>query len=326
MASSTLRCVVASCLVAAAHGYSAASLRSSLSLPSVNAASGLPLVRRQHQAATSPVMQAAAAAMPFQPSDELKVPYTNAVSRSITGVLFAFICVTVVTAVYPLVLTGALYGKLFDNKRRRFNDYVVQWWARISMMIFFAAVKVENAEVLPPADEAIMFCPNHCSFLDIFCLSGYMPRRFKYISKIEILRIPMIGWAMGFAKHIAISRMDRASQMKTLKDAVETLKDGNSLVTFPEGTRSKDGRLNEFKKGPFTMASRAGVRIVPLTIIGTHIFQPPGAFVPIAFPRGVRIVCHPPIDSPAPKKEDVAMAQCREAIISALPESMQPLP
>merc|ERR1719387_3485933 len=144
-----------------------------------------------------------------------------------------------------------------DNMRRRGNDYVVQAWARVSMLVFGAFVKVENAGVLPPADEPIMYTPNHCSFLDIFALSGYLPRRFKYISKIEILRIPLVGWAMGFAKHIAIRRTDRKSQLKTLRNAVRTLKDGNSLVTFPEGTRSKDGRLCAFKKGPFTMASRA---------------------------------------------------------------------
>merc|ERR1719313_2386426 len=119
---------------------------------------------------------------------------------------------------------------------------------------------------------------------------------------------------MALAKHIAIRRTDRASQLQTLKDAIETLKDGNSLVTFPEGTRSKDGRLADFKKGPFTMASRAGVRIVPITIVGTHLFQPPGAFVPFAIPRGVRIVCHPPLDPPAAKNEDASIAASKEAI------------
>ena len=78
--------------------------------------------------------------------------------------------------------------------------------------------------------------------------------------------------------------MDRASQLKTLKDAIDTLKEGNSLVTFPEGTRSKDGRLDNFKKGPFTMASRAGVRVVPISIVGTHLFMPPGKFLPMAPP------------------------------------------
>ena len=94
--------------------------------------------------------------------------------------------------------------------------------------------------------------------------------------------------------------------------------------SFPEGTRSKDGRIAEFKKGPFTMASRAGVRIVPVSIIGTHLFQPPGAFVPFAVPRGVRIVCHSPLDPPIEKKEDEALVACKTAITSALPPSMRP--
>ena len=73
------------------------------------------------------------------------------------------------------------------------------------------------------------------------------------------------------------------------------------------------------------MASRAGVRIVPISIIGRHLFQPPGAFVPFAIPRGVRLVCHPPLDPPAEKKEDASLKACKESIISALPPSMQPL-
>ena len=96
--------------------------------------------------------------------------------------------------------------------------------------------------------------------------------------------------------------------------------------SFPEGTRSKDGRLADFKKGPFTMASRAGVRIVPISIVGTHLFQPPGAFVPFAIPRGVRIVCHPPLDPPAAKQEQPTLDACKAAIIDGLPPSMRPLP
>jgi|TARA_B100000513_G_scaffold126105_1_gene56001 1-acyl-sn-glycerol-3-phosphate acyltransferase len=83
--------------------------------------------------------------------------------------------------------------------------------------------QVEGLENLPPPDETVMYVPNHTSFLDIFALSGYLPRRFKYISKIEILRIPLIGWAMRFARHIAIRRTDRASQLATFKEAVACL-------------------------------------------------------------------------------------------------------
>jgi len=103
------------------------------------------------------------------------------------------------------------------------------------------APQIRNPENLPPRGKAVMYIPNHCSYLDILTLSGFLGRPFKYISKIEILRIPLIGWAMGFAGHVAIKRADRRSQLETYKQAVQSLKDGNSLVVFAEGTRSLDG-------------------------------------------------------------------------------------
>jgi len=256
---------------------------------------------------------------------DMQAPKTNAFSRVLCGTFFSVIATFTVLTLYPLVLSAWFIGAFFDKTRRRASDFTVSLWARMTMTLFGAGVRVEGAEHLPPPEEAVMYCPNHCSFLDIFSLSGYVPRRFKYISKIEILRIPLIGWAMGFAKHIAIRRTDRASQLKTLKDAVSMLKAGNSLVTFPEGTRSKDGRLGDFKKGPFTMAGRAGVRVVPITIVGTHLFQPPGAFVPFAIPRGIRIIVHPALGPPQPKKEDEVLKAAKAAVESALPESMKPL-
>ena len=70
---------------------------------------------------------------------------------------------------------------------------------------------------------------------------------------------------------------------------------------------------------------KAAVRIVPVSIVGTHVFQPTTALVPLAPPRGMRIVIHPPIDAPAPKTEGAAMQACREAVLSGLPSEMQPL-
>ena len=87
------------------------------------------------------------------------------------------------------------------------------------------------------------------------------------MSKIEILDIPLIGWAMRWAGHIAIRRGDRRSQLETFKDTVASLKAGNAVVTFAEGTRSTDGRLANFKAGPFKMAINAGVDIVPVSLV-----------------------------------------------------------
>ena len=292
-----------------------------LALPATRVRSAAPSGGRAVRVSAAP--QAQAVALPLK---AVEAPRTNKLTRLLVGSAFCasvFICVT---AIYPFVLAATLYSVLFDNARRRGNDWVVQIWARASLLCIGSKVTVEGAENLPPPTEAVMYTPNHCSFLDIFSLSGYLPRRFKYISKIEILRIPLIGWAMLFAKHIAIRRSDRASQMQTLKDAIETLKAGNSLVTFPEGTRSKDGRIMDFKKGPFTMAARAGVRVVPISIIGTHVFQPAGAFAPIAIPRGVRIVVHPALDPPVAKQEQETSDAAKRAIMSALPSSMLPVP
>jgi len=269
---------------------------------------------------------ASAATLPAPSSDGLPQLSTNAFTRALTGIRFGLACYLSVIALYVPLVPVTLYGMVFDNKRRSLCDWIVQWWARITLTLLGAQVIIEGAENLPPPDEAVVYTPNHCSFLDIFSLSGFLPRRFKYISKIEILRIPLIGWAMQFAKHIAIRRTDRASQLATFKDAVACLEAGSSLVTFPEGTRSKDGRVMDFKKGPFTMASRAKVRVVPISIIGTHVFQPPGSLVPLAVPRGVRILVHPPLDVPQNKKEQLTLEAAREAVISGLPHSMRPLP
>lgn len=258
---------------------------------------------------------------------EVPPPSTNAVSRVVSQITFVLLSAVVCCALFPFVLLAAGFGCLFDNKQRRLNDDIVKLWARLTLTLFGAQVTIEGADNLPPVGTPVMFTPNHCAFLDVYVLSAFLPRRFKYISKVENLRLPILGWSMALAKHIAISRMDRASQMRTLKEAVQSLNDGNCIVAFPEGTRSWTGKLLPFKKGPFTMASRAGVKVVPITIVGTHLFQQPrkqGGGLPFAPPRGVRIVCHQPLDPPRKKCEEETMAEARKLMVSAMPPSMRP--
>jgi len=241
-----------------------------------------------------------------------------------SGVWFAITSLLVLILSYIPLLPCFAYSMIFDREQRRAVDFCVKLWARGSLFMLGSQVRVIGAESLPPRGEAVVYCPNHSSFLDIFVLSAYLPRYVKYISKIEILRIPLIGWAMQFARHIPLRRSDRKSQMETFREAVASLQAGNSLVAFPEGTRSKDGRVINFKKGPFTMASKAGVRVVPISIVGTHVFQPTGAALPLAPPRGLTIVCHPPLAVPGVKKEQASTDECRATVISALPSEMQP--
>lgn len=94
-----------------------------------------------------------------------------------------------------------------------------------------------------------MYAPNHASFLDILTLTGFVPRPLKYVSKASILEIPFIGWPMQLAEHIPLNQTSRRSQLETFKLSVKSLQAGNSIVAFPEGSRSDNGVLQPFKRG-----------------------------------------------------------------------------
>ncbi|CAK9034890.1 1-acyl-sn-glycerol-3-phosphate acyltransferase BAT2 [Durusdinium trenchii] len=165
----------------------------------------------------------------------------------------------------------------------------------------FFRVTITGKENLPD-DEACVYVANHQSFMDI--LSAYqLFKPFKFISKASILKFPLIGWVMRRAKTITIEREDRKSQLKTFRDSVDALKDGNSLFVFPEGTRSSDGRLLPFKRGPVSMAKRAKVPIVPMTILGTGRIMPSKKeYLLYQNNAGVKIIVHPKV--PVQEVED----------------------
>jgi len=227
---------------------------------------------------------------------------------------FAWACL-----LFPIVLLAYAYSLLFDKLRRRAVDFFVALWAKGAMTCLLYWPKLEGRENLLPANEACMYIPNHCSYLDIFTLSGSIPRNFKYVSKQEILSIPIIGWAMQMAGHIGIKRMDRKSQLQTFKETVDLLQNGNSVVTFAEGTRSRNGRLQEMKMGPIKMAKKAGVKIVPVSICNLYKWMPGSAATPLAFPRNVQVKVHPAID-PKDKDEKEILRYVFDSVNQGLPE------
>jgi len=218
-----------------------------------------------------------------------------------------------------------LWSLLFDKKRRRGIDWVIYVWARVSMTLGGycpEVVGLENLEALH--GQNCLFVPNHTSFLDILTLTGFIPMPMKYVSKSEILKIPLIGWPMFLAGHIALQTESRRSQLQTFKDTVQSLEDGNSVITFPEGGRSTDGTLQAFKRGPFKMAMRAGIPIVPVSICGLARWYPKGTFLPIDVPRGVRVVVHPPINTGESGHTEGELCDRAYGIVnSALPEYQQ---
>ncbi|CAI5537518.1 unnamed protein product [Closterium sp. Naga37s-1] len=137
------------------------------------------------------------------------------------------------------------------------------------------STEVVGVENLPPADAPAVYVANHQSFLDIYTLFQ-LRRPFKFISKTSNFLIPIVGWSMFLTGHVPLKRMDKRSQMECLKKCLELLQQGTPVLFFPEGTRTKDGKLSDFKKGAFSIAAKAGVPVVPITLIGTGALMPSG--------------------------------------------------
>ena len=171
-----------------------------------------------------------------------------------------------------------------------------------------------------------MFVANHNSWMDIPFLGATIGwRNYKLISKKELGRVPILGKAIKVGGNIMIDRSDRRSQLRTLKRGIDYLKEGVHLCTYPEGTRTRTGRLMPFKNGAFKMAYKAGAPIVPISIVGAAKSMPVHWMFPFRPARGVsKVVVHPPIESTG-KTEDELAQQVRAAILSGLPEDQRPL-
>lgn len=239
---------------------------------------------------------------------------------------------------FGLVLFGSasmivvvMRAKLSSTKRkdpykRAFMDRMNIIWAKASAALFFR-VQVVNPENLPAQDDkkAYIYIGNHQSFMDILSLY-FLNRSFKWVSKASIAKIPVIGWAMTMTGHVLLERDDRKSQMATIRNCIEKLKNGCSMFFFPEGTRTKTGRLLEFKKGAFSIARKSNVGMVPITILGTGDLMPAGREFRL-FPGrpGVKLVVHPVISAEDVQRlsDNDLMAQAEATIRSALPPVLQ---
>jgi 1-acyl-sn-glycerol-3-phosphate acyltransferase len=141
-------------------------------------------------------------------------------------------------------------------------------------------LKITNVQVSVLGTEYIsterpqIFMSNHQSDFDIFIVLAYLPVQFRWLAKKELFRIPVFGKAMKNAGYIEIDRQNHERAMQNLAEASRKIREGKSVMSFPEGTRSVDGTIKAFKKGMFHLALKAGVPIVPITIIGTSEIMP----------------------------------------------------
>jgi 1-acyl-sn-glycerol-3-phosphate acyltransferase len=118
---------------------------------------------------------------------------------------------------------------------------------------------------------------NHQSIFDIFTLLACLPVDFKFVVKHELMKLPFFGAAMKRAGYIGINRENPRKAVKSMNEAAEKIKNGASVLIFPEGTRGQDGRLQTFKSGGFHLALKSGSDIVPVAIVDSHLIVPKGS-------------------------------------------------
>lgn len=231
---------------------------------------------------------------------------------------FAFLIIPLMFLSYPVVI-------MRDPVKRVMMDKWNRLWAKITLLPF-CGVRVISPENLPAVDDdkAYVYISNHQSFMDILSMY-FLCRSFKWVSKASIRKIPIIGAAMGLTGHVFLQRDDRRSQIKTIRECIDKLKSGASMFFFPEGTRSKTGQLGEFKKGAFSIARKANVGMVPITVMGTAECMPPGREFRIFHTPGVNLIVHPVITAEEVQTLpiDELVSKAKRLIDSGLPPSLQ---
>jgi len=195
-------------------------------------------------------------------------------------------------------------------------------WARFNCLITPMLVRVEGRERIDPRQSYVIVA-NHQSQYDIFVLYGWLGIEFKWVMKKELRKMPMIGVSCERIGHVFIDRSNRQAAIETINQAKAKIVDGVSILFFPEGTRSLDGRLRPFKRGAFRMALDLGLPLLPATVVGTRDVLPAGTRR--LFPGRARLVFHDPIPTECLGDEDLPrlIDQTREVIASALPPELR---
>ena len=146
-------------------------------------------------------------------------------------------------------------------------------WARSILAVSRIKVTVKGLSNIDSIKSCI-YMPNHQSNFDIPVLLGHLNVQFRWLAKVELFKIPIFGYAMKRAGYISIDRSNRKSAFKSLKRAAKIIREGVSVLIFPEGTRNKESNIGQFKKGGFVLAVDSGVPIVPVIIHGTRAIMP----------------------------------------------------
>lgn len=196
---------------------------------------------------------------------------------------------------YTIVLGTLSLGSSLFEKRGYFAHWCARTWSRLILRTTGVDVDIAGLERLVPG-RTYVFVANHQSIYDIPILFWSLPFQLRIIAKESLGRFPFLGWHLRRTGHMLVNRA-RPDRTAIFAWASALTSKGLSLIVFPEGTRSPDGRVARFKGGGFYLALEAGLPIVPLSVVGSRHVMRKGRLA--TYPGRVRLVVHDPIDTSA---------------------------
>jgi len=197
--------------------------------------------------------------------------------------------------------TVSLLASLFDSQGR-WQHACARTWSWLILKTSGIRVRVEGLEHVNPGQTAI-YCVNHQSAMDIPVLFASLPVQFRFVAKRSLFHLPFMGWHLRRSGHIPVDRDRPHEAMRSMKKVAQEIREGKSVLLFPEGHRSRNGQLLPFKAGSFYIAILAGVPIVPITVNGTSYVLKPDTYHVRA--GQTEMIVHPAIETQGLTLKDV---------------------
>lgn len=230
-------------------------------------------------------------------------------------IYFFLIAVPVLFSLTVLTCIVILIGTAIGNGSW-WGYYPAMVWAKVFCILSLVKVSVRGRENIDKRTSYV-FVANHQGAYDIFSVYGYLGHNFKWMMKKSLRKIMLVGYTCQKCGHIFVDRSSPTAIRRTIETAEKRLRDGMSLVVFPEGARTFTGKMGPFKKGAYQLALEFRLPLVPVTIDGSFDIMPRTRYVPR--PGRIVLTIHKPIAPPADEADRAeVIEQTRQAIESSL--------